>query len=103
VSSPRPLADAWREVRRVLDPDGRVALVAPDWLVDEAISSLGLEPVLRNPVSVLGRHVEIAVLARDGQLTAPQQLFAREIDEAFERYVAVATPGRAESGTSTCA
>jgi tRNA (guanine6-N2)-methyltransferase len=80
------LAGAWREMGRVLSPDGRVALLGPDKLLTEAAVSLALESALHASVSLLGQHVAIALLAHDGRLTAPEQLFEREIDEAFARY-----------------
>jgi 23S rRNA G2445 N2-methylase RlmL len=84
-----PLASAWREMSRVLRPDGRVSLLGPDDLVRAAAASLPLRLALHTPISLLGRHVAIAVFSPDGRLTTPGQLFEREIDEALERYANV--------------
>ncbi|MCP2257539.1 23S rRNA G2445 N2-methylase RlmL [Streptoalloteichus tenebrarius] len=54
----------WREIRRVLTPEGRAVLLMPDveeWLPHAA--SVGLEVVDRRPVSLFGSHPEIVRLA----------------------------------------
>ena len=86
VRASGPVADAWRELRRVLPPDGRVALVGPDELIDASAVALSLESAPRAPIGLLGQRVAIAVLAPDGRLTAPGQLLEAELDEAFVRY-----------------
>ncbi|MGH2943401.1 MAG: methyltransferase domain-containing protein [Solirubrobacteraceae bacterium] len=92
VRASGPVADTWRELRRVLSPDGRVALVGPDELIDAAAAALALESVARAPIGLLGQRVSIAVLVPDGRLTAPGQLLGAELDDAFVRYAdAVAT------------
>jgi tRNA (guanine6-N2)-methyltransferase len=95
VRASGPLTDTWRELRRVLSPDGRVALVGPDELLDAAAVGLALESAPRAPIGLLGQRVAIAVLAPDGRLTAPGQLLGAELDDAFVRFadaVAVGPP-----------
>ena len=97
VPASGPLVGAWRDIRRVLREDGRVALLAPGDLVREAGETLSLPLALRNPVSVLGQHVEIAVLAPDGELTTPGQLLSGHLSDAHARY-ADAVPAAPPAG-----
>lgn len=97
VPATGPLAGAWRDIRRVLREDGRVALLGPGDLVREAGEELSLPFALRNPISVLGQHVEIAVLAPDGALTTPRQLLSGDLADAHARY-ADAVPGAPPAG-----
>jgi tRNA (guanine6-N2)-methyltransferase len=104
VPASGPLAGAWRDIRRVLREDGRVALLGPSDLVREAGETLSLPLALRNPVSVLGQHVEIAVLAPDDALTTPGQLLSGHLADAHARYadaVLAAPPARRPSSPPT--
>jgi 23S rRNA G2445 N2-methylase RlmL len=87
VESVGSLGSAWREARRVLREGATAALVAPAEIVDGAARALDRRPVLRQPVRILGKPVEIALLA-EGAGFAGSGLYGAELDRALERFAA---------------